>query len=202
MMRCAAIVFICLLAGGAAAQEPENYATSVRDALATPGEYLIPAPAGWDASCIGLRNVPAQRLATIDFFNDSLKSFAQTGIPQITLYDAAFTFDSSRNPVLFILAGVRRAFCLYRVKPNRSIEKIAALTPGQYHLTPNGVRWSSSASLNRAIPPRRRNFSCWRISTTRRFVTLSRRTAPTASRYGNSRWEGTQCMHSLRNLPA
>ncbi len=138
MMHKAALLLLCVIATGVFAQTPEELPTIVRNALSMPGEYVIPAPAGWGASCVGLRNTPAQQLATIDYFNDSLKSFAQTGIPQITLYDAVFASEPKQGSsnALYVLAGYHGAFCLYRAEGARAIVKIAPLDPGEYGLSP------------------------------------------------------------------
>lgn len=118
------------------AQNPKTYKTILYDHFTAKGEYIIPAPEGWHAAFIGIRNNTKQQLASIDFYNDSLISYAQTGIPRITILDAVACADSTGTQALYFLASDRASYSLLRLDMNRSIARVATIDPGENQLTP------------------------------------------------------------------
>ncbi|HZV13616.1 MAG TPA: hypothetical protein VFA55_10410, partial [Candidatus Kapabacteria bacterium] len=136
-MRYTAIVIVIFaLSFSTRAQTPKEYRTILFDHLTAQGEHLVPAPAGWNAAFIGVRNNTRQQLATIDFYNDSLVVYAQTGIPRIVILDAVACTDSTGAPALFLLADENASFSLFRVDANRSITRVATIAPGDNQLIP------------------------------------------------------------------
>jgi len=136
-MRCACILFtIITFVRCASAQNPEEYKTTIYDRIVSQSEYFIPAPPGWDAAVIGLRNDQEHQLATINFYNDSLFAFAQTGIPQISITDAVACPDSANTQSLYLLANDSRAFYLYHVASNHGVTRIATLGTDSNGLAP------------------------------------------------------------------
>lgn len=118
------------------AQDAREYPVMVRERMAVANEQLVPAPPGWGARLIGVRNIAPQRLASLVFYDSALHPFSEISLPQSYINDVT-PLGADSGAVLLMLATRRDSLWFLPVDARRTPGAGCALQPGEHLLLPS-----------------------------------------------------------------